>query len=94
MVARMPTKHRRYAVTETPEVRAALADLRSELSGERIRLGELVVLGATEKVRMLREERHRSAGRQRVADWIRTGKIPGDPEAARKARRLTWTHRT
>jgi hypothetical protein len=90
----MPTKHRRYAVTETPEVHAALADLRRELDGERIRLGELVVLGAAEKVRMLREERNRSAGRQRVADWIRTGNIPGDPEAARKARRLTWTHRT
>ena len=39
--SRMPTKHRRHAITETPPVRAALDELRDELGDGRIEFCEL-----------------------------------------------------
>ncbi|HYN51818.1 MAG TPA: hypothetical protein VES62_12915 [Thermoleophilaceae bacterium] len=90
----MPTKHRRHAVTETAPVKQALDELRRETGTDRVPLAELVVLGAGEKVRRIREERDNSAGRQQVAEWIRTKTIPGDPQAAEEVRRTGWTPHT
>ena len=84
----VPTKHPRHAITETPEVRTALDELREELGDERVRLGELVILGAKEKLRRARAERERvQALRQRLADRIGSGEFPGDPAAAAEVRR-------
>jgi hypothetical protein len=88
----MPTKHRRHAITETPEVRAALDELRRELGTDRVPLAELVVIGATEKVRRLRLDRDETvAGARQIAQWIRTGTVPVDPDAAEEVRRTGWT---
>lgn len=46
----MPTKRPRHGITETPLVQAALDELRKELRDQRLDLGELVVLGAREKL--------------------------------------------
>ena len=70
----VPTKRRRHAITETPPVEEALNELREELNGERIDIGELVILGAREKLAELRAEEGRGAGRRRqLADAIRIG---------------------
>ncbi|MDQ5832025.1 MAG: hypothetical protein M3550_03075, partial [Actinomycetota bacterium] len=74
-------------MTETAPVKQALDELRRETGTDRVPLAELVVLGAGEKVRRIREERDNSAGRQQVAEWIRTKTIPGDPQAAEEVRR-------
>ena len=81
-------------MTETAPVKQALDELRRETGTDRVPLAELVVLGAGEKVRRLREERDNSAGRQQVAEWIRTKTIPGDPQAAEEVRRTGWTPHT
>ena len=81
-------------MTETAPVKQALDELRRETGMDRVPLAELVVLGAGEKVRRIREERDNSAGRQQVAEWIRTKTIPGDPQAAEEVRRTGWTPHT
>ncbi len=81
-------------MTETAPVKQALDELRRETGTDRVPLAELVVLGAGEKVRRIREERDNSAGRQQVAEWIRTKTIPGDPQAAEEVRRTGWTPHT
>ncbi len=86
----MPTKRRRHAITETPKVQEALDRLRGELGEDRLDLGELVVLGADEKLTRLRSEGERSrVARAQIADWIRSGELPVDPESADEARR-SW----
>ncbi|MDQ3587470.1 MAG: hypothetical protein M3350_07980 [Actinomycetota bacterium] len=89
----MPTKRRRHAVTETPEVEAALDDLRAELpEEERVGFNELVILGAREKLARLRSERSEREGRlESLAERIRSGNIPIDPEAAEEVKRSGWT---
>ena len=87
----MPTKHRRYAITETPAVRAALDDLRDELGGARIELGELVILGAQEKAAQLRATHDTTVARRRaLAERIRRRDIPADRAAADEVRRAGW----
>ena len=87
----MPTKHRRHAITETPPVRAALDELRSELGRERIEFGELVILGAHQKVAQLRAERDDAASRRRrLAERIRRRDVPVDAAAADEVRRSGW----
>lgn len=87
----MPTKHRRHAITETPPVQAALDELRGELGDARIELGELVILGAHQKVAQLRAEREDTAARRRqLADRIRRRDIPADRVAADEVRRAGW----
>lgn len=87
----MPTKHRRHAVTETPSVQAALDELRGELGDARIELGELVILGAHQKVAQLRAEREGTAARRRqLADRIRRRDIPAERGAADEVRRAGW----
>lgn len=88
----MPTKHRRHAITETPAVKQALDELRKELGTDKVPLAELVVIGATERVKHLRAERDEAvAGARQIADWIRTGTVPVDLEAAEEVRRTGWT---
>jgi hypothetical protein len=87
----MPTKHRRHAITETPPVQAALDELRGELGDARIELGELVILGAHQKVAQLRADREDTAARRRqLADRIRRRDIPADRVAADEVRRAGW----
>ncbi|HXM58957.1 MAG TPA: hypothetical protein VOB72_26385 [Candidatus Dormibacteraeota bacterium] len=87
----MPTKHRRHAITETPSVRAALDELRSEVGEEHVNLGELVILGVREKLAQLRlADPRRTALRRALANRVRTGNIPVDPLAADEVRRTGW----
>jgi hypothetical protein len=87
----VPTKHRRHAITETPDVRAALDELRHELGARRIEFGELLILGAREKAAQLRGERDNVAGRRRqLADRVRRRDIPADRTAADEVRRSGW----
>jgi hypothetical protein len=89
--AAIPTKRPRHAITETPPVQAALDELRDELGGERVELGELVILGAREKLAQLRAERESTAERRRrLADAVRRRDLPVDPAAADEVRRAGW----
>jgi hypothetical protein len=88
---RIPTKHRRHAITETLPVRAALDELRDELGDGRIEFSELVILGAREKLARLRADRDGTAARRaRLADRIRRRDLPLDPAAADEVRRRGW----
>jgi hypothetical protein len=88
----VPTKHRRHAITETPEVKEALDELRSELGTDRVPLARLLIMGAQAEATRLRAERERAReARETVADWIRAKRIPGDPAAAEEVRRTGWT---
>jgi hypothetical protein len=87
----MPTKRRRHAITETPPVQAALDELREAIGNDRVEMGELVILGAQEKLARLRAERDDTAAlRRRLADRIRRGDIPADTTAADEVRRAGW----
>jgi hypothetical protein len=87
----MPTKRRRHAITETPPVQAALDELRRELGDTPVNLGELVVLGAREKLNRLRLTEARTAAlRRSLAKRVRAGNVPGDREAAGEVRRTGW----
>jgi hypothetical protein len=87
----VPTQRRRHAITETPPVQEALDELRRELGDEPLRLSELVILGAREKLAKLRAERDDiQARRRRLADRIRAGDLPLDVEAADEVRRTGW----
>lgn len=86
----MPTQHKRHSVTETPEVAQALAPLRAR-AGE-VRLGELVVLGAREKLRQLvHEDPAAQAARERLARRTVDRCTGGDPALADRVRREGWT---
>ena len=87
----MPTKHRRHAITETPPVKAALDELRAATGEERVDLGELVILGAEQKVGRLRADQDDGRRkRKELADMIRERRILVDPEAAEEVRRTGW----
>jgi hypothetical protein len=87
----VPTRRRRHAVTETPAVQAALDELREALGDDRVELGELVVLGAQEKLARVRAERDDTVAlRQRLADRVRRRDIPADRAAADEVRRAGW----
>jgi hypothetical protein len=87
----MPTQHRRHAITETPPVKAALDELRDEIGTGRIEFGELVILGAHQKVAQLRAERGDAASRRgRLAARIRGREVPVDRVAADEVRRAGW----
>jgi hypothetical protein len=88
---RVPTKRRRHAITETPPVQAALDELRQALGDDRVEMGELVILGAQEKLARVRAERNDTAAlRRRLADRIRRRDIPADRAAADEVRRAGW----
>jgi hypothetical protein len=87
----IPTQHRRHAITETPPVKAALDELRGELGDGRIEFGELVILGARQKVAQLRAERDDGAlKRRQLASRIRRRDVPVDRAAADEVRRAGW----
>ena len=87
----MPTKRRRHAITETPAVQSALDELRQALGDDRVEMGELVILGAQEKLARVRAERDDTAAlRRRLADRIRRRDIPADRMAADEVRRVGW----
>ena len=72
-------------------MQAALDELRGELGGKRIELGELVILGASQKVAQLRAERDDTAARRRrLAERIRRREVPVDVAAADEVRRSGW----
>lgn len=88
----MPTKHRRYAITETPPVKAALDELRGELGDDRVDLGDLVVLGAEEKLMRLRAGKTRDELLEELADEVRRGDLPAmDVAAADEVKRTGLT---
>jgi hypothetical protein len=90
-LAEMPTRHRRHAITETPPVKAALDELRGELGDARIEFGELVILGAEQKVAQLRAARDETASKRRaLASRVRRRELPVDPAAADEVRRAGW----
>lgn len=69
----------------------ALDELRGELGDERIEFGELVILGAHQKVAQLRAERaSASALRRRLADRVRAREPLIDVDAADEVRRSGW----
>src|ERR1700733_13536679 len=89
----MPTRYPRHSVTETPPVHEALSELRRH--GERIRLGELVILGARARLRELQAERDEETRklelRRDLVRRLRTGKGL-DAAAAYEVREHGWTH--
>ncbi|MBS1878460.1 MAG: hypothetical protein JST31_03000 [Actinobacteria bacterium] len=87
----MPTTRRRHAITETPPVKEALDELRAELGSDKVPMGEIVVLGARDKLRQLRAEREgRLLRRRRLTDRIRAREPLADPLAAAEIRRQGW----
>lgn len=93
-LARVPTHLPRHSVTETPPVREALDALR--LRGEQVRMGELVIRGARERLRELEaeyeNEQERSQLRRDLVQRLRTGEGI-DVDAAYEVREHGWTHR-
>lgn len=89
----VPTRYPRHSITETPPVHEALSELRR--CGERIRLGELVILGARERLRELQAERDDEARklelRRQLVQRLRTGEGL-DAAAAYEVREHGWTH--
>ncbi len=89
----MPTIHPRHSVTETPPMRAALDELRRR--GERIRFGDLVIRGAQERLRELKDTREEEARRRelrrQLVEQLHTGEGL-DVEAAYEVREHGWTH--
>jgi hypothetical protein len=90
----MPTRHPRHSITETPPLREALDALR--LRGERVRMGDLVIRGARERLRELEEERddeaQRAKLRRQLVEQLRTGEGI-DVDAAYEVREHGWIHR-
>jgi hypothetical protein len=90
----VPTHLPRHSVTETPPVREALDALR--LRGERVRMGELVIRGARERLRELEaqreDEQERAQLRRNLVQRLRTGEGI-DVDAAYEVREHGWTHR-
>jgi len=87
----VPTRRRRHAITETPPVQAALDELREALGDDRLEMGELVILGAQQKLARVRADRDDTAAlRRRLADRIRRRDIPADRAAADEVRRAGW----
>ena len=72
-------------------MREALDELRAELDSDRLELGELVILGAREKLAQLRAAHDlTSARRHALADRVRRRDIPADRAAAEDVRRSGW----
>jgi hypothetical protein len=88
----MPTQRRRHAITETPPVQEALDELRAELGDTaRIEFGELVILGAHQKVAQLRAIRYDTTSRRRqLGERVRRRDLPVDRAAADEVRRAGW----
>lgn len=70
----MPTRHPRHSITETPPVREALDSLRRR--GERVRLDDLVIRGARDRLREIEvgrgEEAEKAELRRELIEQLRT----------------------
>jgi len=87
-LAPVPTSHPRHTITETPALREALDELRSALGRERIDFGELVGLGAREKLRALRGDSPQAReARARLVEEIGSGRYQPDAAAADEVKR-------
>jgi hypothetical protein len=86
----MPTTRPRHTVTETPDVQAALDELRAKMGERRIDFGELMILGARAKAReMSNDEAEAQTARRELSKWIRDGDGPKlDIAAADEVKRL------
>lgn len=74
-------------------MQAALDELRRETGEDRPPLGELVILGAREKLRQTREEHaRRDELLADLADRIRRRESLVDPVAAEEVHRSGWVH--
>ena len=89
----MPTKHPRHSITETPRVREALEPLRRR--GVRVDYGDLVVLGAEERLRRLdaeqTDEQRKARLRRQLVEQLHTG-AGLDVAAAYEVREQGWIH--
>jgi hypothetical protein len=89
----VPTRHPRHSITETPPVREALDALRRR--GERVRLDDLVIRGAHERLREIEvargEETRNAELRRQLVEQLRTGDGL-DADAAYEVRERGWTH--
>jgi hypothetical protein len=87
----MSTHRRRHVVVETTLVTRVLDELGAETGTDRVDLTELVILGAREKLRQLREERDEQTGlRRRLAERVRAGDVGVDVSTAAESRRRGW----
>jgi hypothetical protein len=87
----VPTTRRRHALTETPPVQEALDRLRAALGTDRVPLGELVILGANQRLAELEgEENELLTRRRRLTDRIRAREPLADLAAAEEVRRHGW----
>lgn len=72
-------------------MKAALDELREQLGDARIEFGELVILGAHQKVAQLQATRDDTAARRRaLAERLRRRDIPIDRAAADEVRHVGW----
>ncbi len=86
----MPTQHKRHSVTETPDVARALEPLRRR--GADVKLSELIVLGAGEKLRRLdRDDPEAQQARTRLAERVLARRSGGSPELADRVRHEGWS---
>jgi hypothetical protein len=89
----VPTRHPRHSITETPPVREALDSLRRR--GERVRLDDLVIRGARDRLRELEvglgQEAEKAALRRELIEQLRSGEGL-DAAAAHGVREHGWTH--
>jgi hypothetical protein len=89
----VPTRHPRHSITETPPVREALDALRRR--GERVRLDDLVIRGARERLQEMEvahdEETRNAELRRQLVEQLRTGEGL-DADAAYEVRERGWTH--
>jgi hypothetical protein len=89
----VPTRHPRHSITETPPVREALDSLRRR--GERIKLDDLVIRGARDRLRELEvgrgEEAEKAELRRELIEQLRTGDGL-DVDAAYEVSEHGWTH--
>lgn len=89
----MPTRHPRHSITETPPVRDALDALRRR--GERVRLDDLVIRGARDRLREMESARGDEARntelRRQLVEQLRSGDGL-DADAAYEVRERGWTH--
>jgi hypothetical protein len=89
----VPTRHPRHSITETPPVREALDALRRR--GEQVRLDDLVIRGARERLREMEAARaaetRNAELRRQLVEQLRTGEGL-DVDAAYEVRERGWTH--
>lgn len=77
-------------ITETEPVKEVLDELRRVQGGEKVELPDLVIRGARDKIRELRNESQSvREGRQEIAEWLLNGTGPAvDVEAADEVKHL------